>query len=65
MGLFIFFRRCEEYNPFREALHRLIELKGDKLIITSGYISEGRNFTLLDGENLTPSLKVSSNNGLT
>lgn len=63
MGLMILFRKTGNTNPFREALHNLIQLRGEKLIITSGYISEG-TFSLLENRNMLPFLNVAENNGL-
>jgi len=51
-------------NPFREALHSLIALPGDELVLSSGYISQGKQFKAAGPDNLLPQLQQAVRNGL-
>ena len=63
MGIIIIFRKSSNRNLFREYLHRLISLDGEKLIISSGFIAEGK-FSLLNPNNMLPHLNAAVGRGL-
>jgi hypothetical protein len=60
----IIWRKIGTINQFRVALHQLIEAKGDELILSSGYVSHGSQFSVYDQSNILPSMKVAIANGL-
>lgn len=62
MGILILFRK-NNMNPFKKFLHGIISLKGEKLIITSGFISECKSFSPF--QEMEPHLRSGINNGLT
>lgn len=64
MGVIIIFRNSPDKNLFREYLHALISLRGEKLIISSGFIAEGPSFSLVDQRNILPYLINATSRGL-
>ncbi len=64
MGIIIIFRNSSNINLFRDYLHTLISLHGEKLILSSGFIAEGNRFSLLDSNNMLHPLSNAVHNGL-
>ena len=64
MPLMIIWRKVGSTNQFRVALHQLIEAFGDELLLSSGYVSHGAQFSVDDWSNIFPSLSIALNNGL-
>lgn len=64
MPLMIIWRKTGVINQFRVALHQLIEGVGDELILSSGYVSHGSQFSVDDWSNIFPSLDMALTNGL-
>lgn len=60
----IIWRKVATTNHFRAALHQLIEAFGDELLLSSGYVSHGAQFSVDDLSNIFPSLDIALKNGL-